>query len=179
MLARFLSKAPPDAVTRIGGERQLEQGTTETLESFRARLLDAWTVWQFAGTAYGVLLALYYAGYTNALIAIPNGFIYSLDGSQQLVATASPPLVFTKGFWNEFRIIFPQPLNPSWSPIPGNLSDEVQAIRRLVVRWKAGHALFDGMVVMESGAIWGYPTTQLWGQALLNWGGVTTFWDGA
>lgn len=178
--ARFPSYCPPDALALIGDERQIEQGVTETEASYRSRLLNAWDIWPFAGTAYGVLLALYYAGYTNTYIAIANGHFYSLDGSLALVDTpATSPLTFTPPFWNTFRIIFPAPLIPSWSSVPLNASDEVNTIRRLVVRWKAGHAKFVDMVVVTSGNVWGFPAALAWGSGGLVWGGTTTVWDGA
>ena len=43
--------APTDALTQIGIERGITQNAGETDVAFAARLLNAWNVWPYAGTA--------------------------------------------------------------------------------------------------------------------------------
>jgi hypothetical protein len=175
--ARFPDFAPPDGLGNLAAEKKLEQGPTETTASFRARLKAAWDVWPWAGTPTGLLRALWYAGYTNVLLLTGNGGVHSLDANLDVVTTLVPDADMPSGFWNAFRVIFPQPLPAGWDPTPpDNASDEVNAIRRLVVQWKAGHAVFDGMVVVRSGLVWGAPASQQWGGSGLTWGGSIAEW---
>src|SRR6266851_4050435 len=79
--------APPDGLARIGMERGLPRGNSETDASYGIRLQNAWNTWLFAGTARGVLRALFDAGYPNTAIVQNNGVLYTLDGSQNVVVT--------------------------------------------------------------------------------------------
>jgi Phage tail protein (Tail_P2_I) len=56
--ARFIGLAPADALPYHAGERLLEQGAGETEDAWRARLLDAWDEWAWAGTPRGLERAL-------------------------------------------------------------------------------------------------------------------------
>lgn len=173
---RFPSYTPPDGLSLLSAERGLEQGLTETNTDFRTRVRNAWQLWPWAGTPLGVLRALYYAGFTNAWIVTGNGRLHGLDASQNLVSLVmSPASTLASGWWNGFRIVFPLPLKASWVPtLPLNTSDEVNTIRRLVKQWKAGHALFEDIVVQQTGLMWGIPPTQTWGSGV--WGGTITTW---
>lgn len=173
--ARFVATAPPDALAVIAAERGIERGVAETLESWRERTRASWDIWPWAGTPTGVLRALSYAGYPNVSLITGTGRAHTLDGSLNVVTTLAGGSM-PSGFWNGFRVLFTAPLPASWSPtLPANGSDEVNTIRRLVKRWKPGHAIFEDIVVIQ-GTVWGFPATQTWGQGGLVWGGATTVW---
>lgn len=176
--ARFPSLAPPDALAVIGGDRQLDQGVTESEADYRVRLRKAWSVWPWAGTPTGLLRAFLYAGYPNVALLTAQGDTHTLDGSGDVVTTHTPGgFSFSPPFWNVFRVLFFAPLPASWSPsLPANNSDEVNGLRRIVRLWKAAHAKQVDFVVVE-GAVWGFPTTQAWGDSGLDWGSTgTTTW---
>lgn len=63
VLARFVQRAPEDALTTLGAERNLNRYPGELTSAFRSRVLAAWDFWQWAGTLPGVLFWLSAAGY--------------------------------------------------------------------------------------------------------------------
>jgi hypothetical protein len=71
--ARFPDYAPSDALPAIASERQIFQGYGEGEGQWRGRLRGAWEAWKRAGWHLGMLLALYYDGYTDAVIVQQNG----------------------------------------------------------------------------------------------------------
>jgi hypothetical protein len=88
--ARFPSVAPTDAFTWLQQDRQIDQGFQEPLASYIVRLLQWLDLWRLAGSAYGVLLALY--GYIApdqiAMWHVSNNSVW--DG-YDANAGASPP----------------------------------------------------------------------------------------
>ena len=70
---RFARLAPRDGLDQLGGERQIERGPSETNAAFAERVVDAWNLWHWAGTAQGVLLALRDVGYRYLLRALADG----------------------------------------------------------------------------------------------------------
>lgn len=181
--ARFPLLAPPDALTAIGVERQMPQGPGESSAAYAARLADAWTAWQWSGTAYGLLRAFYSTGYTNVVLAqVLGGLQYTLDAGGNLITSAGGTWTVTFAgdpFWSKFDVIFSQPLPPAWvsGGVPASTSNEANFIRSLIRLWKPGHATAGRIVIQGAGKLWGTPTTQLWGAATGNWGGAAaTVW---
>lgn len=78
--ARFPDYAPSDALPAIGDERQLDRGPFESDTSYIGRLKKAWDVWPFAGTPTGLMVALYYGGFTNVVLVQQNGLYYTFEG---------------------------------------------------------------------------------------------------
>lgn len=64
--ARFVALAPPDALSLLGADRDIERSPIDTATTFRARLAASWDVWSWAGTPYGYANAL---ALTSAQIA--------------------------------------------------------------------------------------------------------------
>jgi hypothetical protein len=79
--ARFPDYAPTDALPRIGGDRQLIQGSTETDANFITRLKTAWDDWARAGTPLEMLVQLYWLGFSGAVWVQQNGLAYTLSGA--------------------------------------------------------------------------------------------------
>jgi hypothetical protein len=71
--ARFPDHAPSDALPVIAGERRIFQGYGESESSWRTRLREAPDAWERAGWHLGMLLALYFDGYTDAVVVQQNG----------------------------------------------------------------------------------------------------------
>ena len=86
---RFASMAPADAQAVLGAERQLERAAADSNATYAARLVNAWTLWQRAGTALGLLWALTDAGYPEAIIAIARGLAFTLVNNE-FVTTPLP-----------------------------------------------------------------------------------------
>ena len=101
----FPDLAPVDALSHIGGDRQLEQGPSESNASFVARLKTAWDDWSRAGQPAEMLAQLYYGGFPGAVLVQQNGNSYTLsaaptpgvDPTSLLVITALGPNV-PRGF---------------------------------------------------------------------------------
>ena len=81
---RFPGLAPSDALGPLANERLLDRGPSETNESFATRLQKAWNVWPFVGTATGLLIALHFAGFTDAVLVQQNGLAYKITGTPDL-----------------------------------------------------------------------------------------------
>jgi hypothetical protein len=72
--------APADALTQIGIERQILRGPTESDAAFAVRCQNAWQTWPYAGTPFGLLLALYNLGYPNVYLMPVRGAYATLTG---------------------------------------------------------------------------------------------------
>ena len=160
--ARLPALSPIDALYRMAGERGLTRGASESVESFRARVVDAWDTWLWAGTAKGVLLALRGAGYTGEMWIVSGTGRYhrmSYTGWYSWGEYTLGPGVMPVNFWNGFRVVFQ---DTQWSSaLPAAGSDEVTNLRRLVMQWKSSFALFEGFVVRPLDGniypLWGLP----------------------
>lgn len=176
--ARFPGYAPRDGLAAIGAERGLPRGKPDTDATYSARLQNAWDIWEWAGTATGILRALYFLGYTNCYLQSQQGATHQLDASLNVVVTTGAPLTMTApNFWNTFVLVFPQPHIPAWvsGGIPLQTSEEGQLIINTVVAWKAAFAKLDRVIIHGTGPIWGIGT---WGAPRV-WGGGTapTIWN--
>ena len=160
---RFPSDAPTDALTAIGGERQIPREPGESDSHYAARLLDAWETWKWAGTALGLLRALNTAGYSGAKLEIVNGLQYELSAQLELVTTQLPRgswlIDSDQTFWSKFQVVFCHPNLPrQWARgLPAETSDEVNAMRALVRKWAPGFATCAGIVVITRGRSFGFP----------------------
>lgn len=184
--ARMPGICPADAVGVLSAERGIDRALVETDASFRARVKAAWDIWQWAGTPYGLLLALYWAGYTptdgKILLQVQNGKQYALrddfdpglhDAASALVISnmAAPVhLGGTPELWSEFAVLLVQPWPARWSGSPpADGSAEQQTASALVAKWKPGHARCVKFNVV-SGPTWGLNMT--WGSFV--WGAGTS-----
>jgi len=183
--AKYPNIAPADALSIIGADRQMHRGGSETDAAYAARLLNAWNVWPWAGTAYGLLQAFWSTGYKNVVLAqVRGGKQFTLDSNGLLVASSTTPPSWTPTyvgdpFWSRFDVVFPAPLLASWvsGGVPASSSNEANLIRALIAAWKPAHATCNRIVIVTGGKVWGYPATQLWGAATGNWGsGTTVVW---
>ena len=180
---RFARLAPRDGLDQLGGERQIERGPKETNAAFAERVVDAWNLWHWAGTAQGVLLALRDVGYPAALLEIVNGNQFGLDTKGALDIQALPNGSWscdaTPDFWSKFAVVFPH--NP-WGKhrVSGGVDwvrptaddPRIEQIRRLVARWKSAHSTCSDIAVINVGRTWDYPHK---GRTWANQGGT---WSG-
>ena len=95
---RFARLAPRDGLDQLGGERQIERGPSETNAAYAERVVDAWGLWRWAGTAQGVLLALRDVGYATALveilIGIAAGWVATRVAGPEALGSKLPWLTF-------------------------------------------------------------------------------------
>jgi hypothetical protein len=158
---RFAELAPADAQALIGGERQIERGPQDTTATYGHRIVDAWNLWQWSGTAFGLLTALSDIGYPSAVIEIVNGWEYSLSSGQLVIVKRDPGSWHVDGdasFWSKFDIIFPS--NP-WSDDPANNDPRIVQIRRVVRTWKSRLSTPGYLIVILAGRLLGFPRRAL------------------
>lgn len=177
---RFVSLAPSDALPHLAWERRLPQGTPETEADWRARLKDAWALWEDgAGTPLGILRELTVFGYPtdgNVWIYTAGGRAFTLDGDGELVVEKGVAATFDLDGWNRFFVYFGPEVPDDWSGgIPEGNSLEADRIRAAIRRWMPRHVVFEKIVIQESGSIWGEPLLE-WGAADLEWNGDITIW---
>jgi hypothetical protein len=176
--ARMPGLAPLDALAHIARERGIDRGPGESEGSFRERVAGAWDTWRWAGTAFGLLLELWHAGYRPASgkvvlqtqgDAVAGGKQYELraDFDPAVHAPEESLVIADRGtgslggapapLWPDIAVIFVDPLLPAWVPTPpADESDEVRHIRRLILKQKPGHCRCVKLQV-SGGNLWGYP----------------------
>lgn len=162
----IVSVASDDALPYIAQERGLIQGPTETIDEFRARLLDVWRVWPFAGTAVGELLQLYYQGYTDGYLIQSNGLMQYLnnpisensadfpaDQINRLLCPTNLLIDSPDGYW------FSMPVRSFLTPIPSSLWDYsatmstgtgVQQTNRYIILFKSAPDVWPGGIPTET-----------------------------
>ena len=119
--ARMPTEAPADALPWIGQERQILRAPFDANESYAKRLEGAWDTWPFAGSAVGILLALYAQGYGSGaeeppIIVQQNGLAHQLALRNQFVPTGTTAI----DFGHETLVLFETPLGPN-PAIGGNM----------------------------------------------------------
>lgn len=164
--ARFATTAPSDALGDIAFERGLPRGPGESAAAWALRLKQAFEVWSWAGSPYGVLRAMYTAGYKPQLV-IGQGLEYELDTSTGLTESTNNwggPFDFTgrgTAFWSTVVLYFPTSRWPaSWTTAgapPAQTSDEARMLLALARRWMAAFATFARVVVQGTCPVCGIP----------------------
>lgn len=184
---RFPSYATPDALGAIGDERLIDRAVgpqlsvPETDGEYSARLRNAWGIWYWGGTAFGMLTALAAQGYTGAVLIQQNGVRWSLSGGA-LVIVNGPAFNFpAPNLWSTFLVLLPT-VPSSWTdivnpPTPTSSPDanEIARLIRIINLWRPGHMTCAGLRVVISGRVWGHPVSNVWGTG--TWGGVITNFD--
>jgi hypothetical protein len=156
----------------IGWERKIERNLAETEEQYAARLQDAWNLWQWGGTAYGLLCALRDVGFPPALVEIVGRLQFSLDGDGALVRTdlpagswccdSTPQWPAAGSFWSAFIVLFPA----AWSPSAA----EIEQLQRLVRDWKSRNSTCTDIAIIQLGRCWDYCEGLTWDTQPGVWG---------
>lgn len=180
VLARFFGYATRDGLNYGGVDRQLVRAPLDTDAQYAARLREAWNVWPWAGTPFGVLSEAKASGYPSVTLVISLGKVFRLNVVGELESTSGALLSFSVPFWNTFAAIL-DALPAHWGGVvPAEYSDEANRLRGILNRWKPAHAILDKIVVLNGGIVWGYPETREWGDVGINWGNSTTVvWSGS
>lgn len=182
ILNRFPTYASPEGLALIGAERQIPRGPTDTDAVYAARLVAAWQLWPFAGTATGLLRALHYAGYPNTYVVTRRGWRQHLDADLNLATVRGAPytLSLPAAIWNAYAL-YVLPPYPNVA-VPAQSSDEGKAFLQIADQWETAHALLKEVVWLVSGRTWDfYPDGTTWDvQGRSTWDsdlGVTTIWS--
>lgn len=196
------STPPSDALDAMGFDRKLPRGPAEVILggdsapvaaakdlAYATRLQAAWTIWDYAGSHYGVLHALEVAGFTGprGIIVQDNGRWSQITGSAGTVADLSygntsacanragaPGWFFDlqTDFFARFALVYTS--MPSLLNTPSGQTLHNQIINS----WRPGNKNFIGTYVIASGRIWGFaaspPALHAWGTG--NWGGSNYMW---
>jgi len=110
--ARMPDYAPPDAMQLIGAERGVERLPGDTDEEYASRVRNVWEMRRWAGTPFGLLLALADIGYPAARLMIHRGRDYYLDaGALETCLMDSERWVMDarESFWSQFQVLLPAP----------------------------------------------------------------------
>lgn len=180
--------APADALPYIGEERGgIERAPSESVEDYRARLVNAWADWKKADSDPGVVGALGVLGYNVAI-----------KRDRQWVHDASPP----GAIWARMWIILVDPL-PAW-PIVETWADmaakyptyadwaaarvgwgleapldEIARITRIALKWTGSHTLVVNIIVIARGRVFGYPDAAMYSDLPAGtYDSYVAYWDG-
>lgn len=151
--ARFLDRAPSDALPLIASDRSLERRPGESLPAWRQRLKNAWGEWEWGGTKKGVVDNLIGAGY-------PGAAVYEFwdwnDGDEER--------------WARFWVVLNPPHGIQGPPVVGDGvtcgdgticgvggidEDEFNRIVRAIRTWQSGHAHCEEIIAVVSGDVVG------------------------
>ncbi len=176
------NSAPGDALARIGQERGIDRGIVEPESGYRARLQNAMALWQWGGTPYGLLAALWSAGYPNPIIQTQSGKQFSLAGytgnpaSDLIISTLAAPVHLggtPTELWSDIAVLILQPW-PAWwgAAAPADGSQDQKTVAALVKSWKPAHCRCVSLKAIQ-GPTWGLNMT--WGSFV--WGsGSSVVW---
>jgi hypothetical protein len=161
---RIVTRAPDDAIPKIGKERNIPRYSNETVETYRNRLQDAWNTWAKAGTDKGILDQITLIGFSDATIVRNNQWDW--DSNPGNVAT----------YWARFWVVLPTwPYNNDgyWGDAGywgdgGSWGTEAptticKALIDAVRKWKSSHAACIQIICIVDGGVWGYPIDETWG----------------
>jgi hypothetical protein len=150
--------SPPDALSRIGSERQMPRYPSETNDQHRARLLDAWNAYEEGGTKASIIGQLATFGLSNVVVRTwREGWIFgdalgATHWSRFAVILETPhgitgPYTYGAGY------IYGSPITYGSSATP----NEVSTIKGIVKKWKAVHSENPWIYVVISGDYYGDP----------------------
>lgn len=139
--AVIIDRAPDDALVYIGQDRDLERVPDESDADYRARLREAWNIWEGAGTDAGIIAAFATLGITAH---VRRNNQWDWDGRPGNIAT----------YWARMWIVldvhpFTSAPTCGAGPVCGDGSicglsgaslEYVQATRRAGRKWKSSHA---------------------------------------
>lgn len=173
MKARFVlsDTVPDDALPHIGENVQLERYPLDTIDTYKARLAEAFTIWSQAGTRQGVLAALAASGFPGAQL------IEDHEWDRQ-----------PKPYWSQFWIVFPDGthnVTPSTAAygdpglrygngvlygVQGITGEEIEGLRALAKKWKRAASILREMIFTDGGITYG--TGASYGEPGLTYGGT-------
>lgn len=144
VLARFITPTSDDSLPIIGSERLLNRYPGESIDAFRQRVLGAWDFWVWAGTEYGLSIALAQLGYDSAITPV-----WSYDSSR----------------WSEFEV-FIYPATRSYD----GTQEEKNRILGVVNQIKPAHTKLAQLTYVSFGPLTWDPPGLTWDPPGQVWG---------
>lgn len=136
VLAKFILKAPEDALAYIGIERGMPKYASETTAEYRGRLIGAWEYWHWGGTKKGVQDVLALLGYT---VEIQELYVIEPLRWSEFAITVAPIEGMRKKRWADDGTWGDGGL---WGQGFAPTLDELEALESLVAGMKAAHTKF-------------------------------------
>lgn len=166
--------APPDALPLIGEERGLPRGPGESAAGYAVRLTQALVSWQWAGTPYGLLTAMYLAGFPTVRVQCQSGKQFTLNGvtgnvDVDLASSWMAAPVDLGGVpkrWSDVAVLIAKPWPAAWGgtpPADGSL--DCQTAQAVIRAWKGAVNRCVKLACID-GPVWGAVNWNAF-----NWGG--------
>ena len=165
--------SPDDFLEFAAIERALPRYATETTAQHRARLLDAWNLWQLAGVEAGIVTQMEAAGFPSVTI------ITELPGGGDL-DRGIPPYPDTDAHWSQFIVVIndenvtlgsgavASPTAPDQTPSTIISQEYLDVARVIISKFKSVEWVCREIVVISgTGFYWGKPGVD-WGD--FEWG---------
>jgi len=129
--------SPNDALIPAGAERRMPRYSVETDAEYRARLLNAWIAYRYAGSAQAITGQLEAFGFLDASVisAIELGEPAHSD------------------WWSRFWVIIPIGAHSYSGSIP---AEDQAAIIALIKKWKPAQWTCGSVTFILSGYLWDY-----------------------
>lgn len=181
----IVTEAPADALMWLGLERDIERGPGESVDSYRARLQNAWNDWQKAGCDAGVIGALEVLGLHPAIKRdrqwwhdnnVPGTiwarmWVILVDPPWGLIEdyTALAAKYATYGDWGAAGVGFGVE-----APLV-----EIERIRRVIHKWTSSHVLVVNTIVIARGRVFGFPEAATYSALPAGtYDSYVAYWDG-
>lgn len=173
---RYPNHCPTDALFYLAAERGLERVPQESEAQHRARLRDAWGIWQRSGSQAIHVESLGWTGLLNVHVYRRHEWSTPQDvGSVNVKA-------FARSVWSQFDVLVnrPHPWKPvywgdghtwgqGWTWGSTATEAEIALLKRLIRQHKAAHDTGTYLILnLGYGRVWG---DWIWGDGGL-WGGA-------
>lgn len=129
--------SPNDALASAGSERRMPRYSVETDDEYRARLLNAWLAYRYAGSEQSVIWQLEAFGFSGVTI---------LDAIDMGPVTQ-------ENWWSEFWVVVPFGGHGYIGSIP--VADQA-AIIALIKKWKPAQWICGSVTFITGGYLWDY-----------------------
>lgn len=157
--------SPADALPYNGAARNLERYFYDSDAAFRARVVEAWTIWEAAGTAAQLIKQLGAAGYEVTRIhawrndpgTMPHP--YEDHWSSFIVIVDQPHPYTVDGLWSDGGT-WGDTVTGNYGPDgPGTWDStateyEVNEVRRLIRKWRPSSEICLRIVFVIAGDLW-------------------------
>lgn len=159
-LMRFFDAVtfPEDALAPHGDERLMPRYPTESADTYKSRLRDAWNAWNRAGTDQAIITQLAGLGLTAEIYANHewNWDSDTDNWSRFWVVVTSHP--WSRWHWSDGTSYGG---GATWGSTA--TPAEIYALRRLVRTWKVGHVVCSHIILVMDPATWSPTPDGTWG----------------
>ena len=166
--------SPNDALPSVGTERDIPKAPAETNPQYRARLLDAWRLWEQAATQPFAANALAPFGVDPGSVLLIPDYAWNPDPASthwsRWWLVLSPPLPWTLAIWGGIP-----PGNwgqGAWTWGTNAPQEDIFAIIRFLCKWKSAHEIGVEVILDFGGHVWGVGTwgaPRTWGSDVVKW----------